>query len=273
MLRSSWFAPVALLAILGACNTVADAVSSAPAAVALPPALRAGFPDGSSTPQLTLVAGDDVATIALFRGTHAATIDGPGGPIPTTNKRVGFLYAAHGSRAVMDTPLLLAQLGLNPSPARPVDERGLASTMRVVASGEPGERENVARHREAFARFSKADRSMFDLIADDIVESNQSEPHDFHGKKELLAFNEAFWTGFPDIHVDVEHAFGAGEYTFLAGRLRGTNTGPMPALGIDNTGKKLDLGFFEIVRWQNGRATHSWPFMDSMDIAAQLGLM
>jgi predicted ester cyclase len=66
--------------------------------------------------------------------------------------------------------------------------------------------------------------------------------------------------------------FAAGDFTFAAGRVTGTNDGPMPAFGIDRTGRKLDVGFVEVIQWRDGKAVHSWPIMDQAEVARQLGL-
>ena len=128
---------------------------------------------------------------------------------------------------------------------------------------------NIERHRMAYALFSRHDAAMFDIFTDDIVE-HQDPP--IVGKAALADFNRAFWTGFSDLRVEIGQTFAAGEYTFLAGRLKGTNDGPMPAFGLDRSGRCLDIGFVEVVRWRNGKAEHSWPIMDHADLAGQLRL-
>jgi hypothetical protein len=131
------------------------------------------------------------------------------------------------------------------------------------------EAKNVETHRLAYALFSRHDPAMFEVFGEDIVE-HQEPP--IVGREALSAFNRAFWGGFSDLRVDVDRVCGAGDYTFLAGRLRGTNDGPMPPLGIDSTGRTLDIGFVEVIRWADGKAVHSWPIMDGEDLARQLGI-
>ncbi|MBI2372578.1 MAG: ester cyclase [Deltaproteobacteria bacterium] len=132
------------------------------------------------------------------------------------------------------------------------------------------ERANAQLHKQAYALFSAHDEKMFELFAEDIVEVQHPEP--IVGKPALADFNRAFWGGFSDIRVDVEQAYAAGEYTFLAGRLRGTNDGTFAPMGLNRTNRKLDLHFVEVVRWRNGKAIHSTPVMDEAELVRQLGL-
>ena len=68
-------------------------------------------------------------------------------------------------------------------------------------------------------------------------------------------------------------AWGAGAWSVLHGRLTGTNDGSMPALGLEASGKKIDVAFIELIRWQDGKAVQAMPFMNSMEMAMQLGLL
>lgn len=127
---------------------------------------------------------------------------------------------------------------------------------------------NVARHKQAYELFSAHDAAMFELFADEIVEVQEPEP--IVGKAALMEFNRAFWGGFSDIRVDVDRAWGAGAHTFLAGRLRGTNDGVFPPMGLDRTGKKIDVGFVEVVQWRDGKAVRAVPLMNEDELARQL---
>lgn len=128
---------------------------------------------------------------------------------------------------------------------------------------------NLESHRNAYGLFSRHDTGMFEHMDEGIIE-HQEPP--IVGRDALKAFNAALWEGFSDIGVTVETGHAAGEYTFVSGRLCGTNDGPLPMFGLDRSGKKLDIGFVEVVRWKDGKAAESWPIMDGQDFARQLGL-
>ena len=132
------------------------------------------------------------------------------------------------------------------------------------------ERKNIENHVRAYELFSNHDPAMFDLFDENIVEKQEPDP--IVGKAALAEFNRAFWAGFSDLRVDLDCAYGAGDYTFVAGRLRGTNDGDFPMMGLSKTGKAIDIGFVEVVHWKNGKAVLSVPLMDNEEMLRQLGL-
>src|ERR1700744_5960670 len=58
-------------------------------------AFATAFPDATGELELTLVNGNSAVGVVLLRGTQKGDFQTPVGPMPPTNKRVGFL-AAHG---------------------------------------------------------------------------------------------------------------------------------------------------------------------------------
>jgi hypothetical protein len=223
--------------------------------------------DARRVPELTLMRDKEIVSVVLFSST-AKKVSYP----IMQDVRLDDRGRATSEIIASDTPLLLAQLGKNPSPARAPIEGHFSDPVVVLAKGDETETKNAAAHVNVYALFSAHDRSMADHFAEDIVERSPSEAEDIRGKTALMAFNEAFWAGFSDIRVEVSRAWGAGDYTFVEGRLIGTNDGEMPALGLSKTGRKIDVPFLEIVKWQDGKAKLSLPFMNSLVLAMQLGL-
>ena len=79
--------------------------------------------------------------------------------------------------------------------------------------------------------------------------------------------------GFSDLKVTPDEAWGAGDYTVVRGHMRGTNDGAVQEMGLTKTGKAIDMGFLEIIRWKGGKAKQVWVFMNTMEMAQQLGLL
>jgi predicted ester cyclase len=87
------------------------------------------FPDLRVTLGRVLVSGQEAAFEIAIRGTHTGPLEGPGGDIPPTGKRiemgVGIFsrFGADGhfveSRRFYDQLALLTQLGLLPTPEMP----------------------------------------------------------------------------------------------------------------------------------------------------------
>src|SRR5205814_5097955 len=135
------------------------------------------------------------------------------------------------------------------------------------------EKANLASARKAYAFFNHHDKGLFDLMADDLVDHDQTLPGDVHGKAADAQHVAGFWQMSSNIKGDLPVMFAAGDYVVAIGRMTGTNDGDLPAMGIKKTGKAFKVDFIEVSRWDNGKATELWPFMDGMQLAAQLGLV
>jgi steroid delta-isomerase-like uncharacterized protein len=89
----------------------------------------AAFPDLQATLGRVFVSDQEAAFEIAFRGTHTGPLEGPGGDIPPTGKRIDMgvgIFARFGadgrvveSRRYYDQLALLTQLGLLPSPELP----------------------------------------------------------------------------------------------------------------------------------------------------------
>jgi hypothetical protein len=145
----------------------------------------------------------------------------------------------------------------------------LTNSDKTYTDVEMGNMENL---KKAYALFSSHDTAMFDYFADSIIE--QGNPPTI-GKKALKEFNKAFWVGFTDIRVDLDtnRIFAAGDYTFASAYVRGTNDGEFPPMGLSKTGKKIDVDFVEIIKWEGGKAILSIPLMNEQKMMQQLGMI
>jgi predicted ester cyclase len=246
----------------------------------------AAFPDVKGTGELILVKGETIVGVYVLNGIHAGPLLGPDGQsTPATNKAVGF-YQAHvvqtdatGSKILKeelysDSGTLMAQLGLNPAPARPVTTSRMAAPTIVVASGTPAELSNVDRLRAQMAAYNSHDAKGVDSFnAPDLVYRDMSMPAD-QTAKECLAGTLDMFKAFPDVKLVPLSAWGAGSYVVVAGRLEGTNKGPLAAMGIKKpTGKTVSARYLDIARWENGKIKEEWLFYDGMAMARQLGLI
>jgi predicted ester cyclase len=245
-----------------------------------------GFPDVKGTGELILVKGDTIVGVYVLNGTHTGPYLGPDGQsIPATNKPIG-LYQAHvvqtdasGSKVAkeqfyLDAGTLMAQLGLNPTPARPVAAAGAASPTVVIAAGTPAELGNVDLLRAQVAAYNSHDAKGADAYnAPDLVYRDMTMPADQTAKDTYAGMLE-FFKAFPDAKLAPVSAWGAGNYVVAAGRLDATNKGPMPAMGIKKaTGKAVSIRYLDITRWENGKLKEEWLFYNGMAMAGQLGLL
>jgi predicted ester cyclase len=241
------------------------------------------FPDVKGERQITLVNGNKIVSMALIRGTHTGPLVGPGGTIPATNKKFGQMMLhsvevnAKGEASkqweVSDSPTLLAQLGLSKDPARPVMTQGIGEPAVAIAKNDKTEADNVANHKKAYELFNRQDKAMLDILADDGVIVEYGMPNDIKGRQAATMFMQGNWKAFSDMKMVADEIWAAGDYTYATGHMTGTNDGDMPAMKLKKTGKKVDLRFGEIVKWENGKAKAVYPFTDNLEFATQLGLV
>jgi len=242
------------------------------------------FPDSTGEVQLTLVNGNNILGVVLLRGTQTGTYVTPMGPVPATNKKVGFL-AAHSielndaGKAVKevmgyDGGTVAGQLGLMQMPHRKPLETGWTEKPVVVASGSEIEKGNLAAFNKEVEGFNKHDAAAaLSTAADDIVFSEMSAPADRVGKKESIKGIEEMFKAFPDAKLDVKSAWTAGDYVVATGTWSGTNTGDSPAMKMKKTGKAVSVHFIEIDKLVAGKTKNIWLFSNGAAAAAQLGLI
>ena len=244
------------------------------------------FPDLKGTGELVLVNGDAIVSIHVLNGTQTGGLLGPDGQsVPATGKPIGLRQAhrirmdALGSKVVeeefyADTGTMLAQLGLNPMPARPVATSRSAAPTVILAAGTPAELSNVELLRAQMAAYNSHDvKGVETFNSPDFVYHDMTMPAD-QTAKESSASTANFFKAFPDAKLVPGPAWGAGSYVVMTGRFEGTNTGAMPAMGIKKpTGKTVSVRYLDITRWEGGKLKEEWLFYDGMSMARQLGLL
>jgi predicted ester cyclase len=245
----------------------------------------AAFPDIKGTGELILIKGESTVGVYVLNGTHTGSLLGADGhAIPPTNKPVG-MYQAHvvqadstGSRVVReelysDSATMMAQLGLNPAPARPVTTSAAAAPTVVIAAGTPAELSNVEAARAQMAAYNSRDAEGVNAYnAPDLVHRNMAAPAD-QTAEESLAGMLAIFQAFPDARLVPTSVWGAGSYVVVTGRFEGTNSGPLPAMGLKSASNRpVSVRYLAITRWENGKVREEWLFYDGMAFAKQLGI-
>jgi predicted ester cyclase len=244
------------------------------------------FPDVKATLELVLVKGETILGVYVLNGTHTGPLLGPDGEsVPATLKPIGVYHAhlvrtdAAGSKIVKeefysDSGTLMAQIGLNPVPARPVATSAAAQPAIVLAAGTPAELGNIDLLRAQMAAYNVHDaEGVRAYSAPDLVLHDMGMPADRTAKESLAGMQE-FFSAFPDAKLAPESIWAAGSYVVATGRLEATNKGPMPAMGIRKpTGKAVSIRYLGITHWERGKVEEEWLFYDGMAFVRQLGLI
>ena len=243
------------------------------------------FPDVKGTGELILVKGDTIASVSIVLADHGS-VPRAGWPLHSRHRQAHRLLQAHlaqtdasGGKVVKeefysDSGTMMAQLGLNPAPSRPVATSKLAAPTVVIASGTPAELSNVDLLRAQMAAYNSHDVKGVDAFnSPDFVYHDMTMPADQNAKESLAGTRDMF-KAFPDAKLVPLSAWGAGSYVVVAGRFEGTNKGPLAAMGIKKpTEKTVSVRYLEITRWEGGKLKEEWLFYDGMSMARQLGLL
>jgi|SRR5688572_13320191 len=247
---------------------------------------EAAFPDRRGELRYVFVNGSHIAGVVLYTGTNSGAMAGPDGkPMPATNKSIGMLMGhaldldANGAAATRETVYLeegtmMAQLGLNPNPARKPEKGTGAAPVIVIAKNDATEAANVTAVRAMYDAFAKKDvKAMQAAMTDDFKLIEIAQAMDLDKKAADKSMSE-FMRGFPDLTPSVTTIWAAGDFVIVEGSISGTNTGPMPSMGMKKpTGKKITVRFMEVYEMSGGKAKTEWLFYNGAAFASQLGLM
>jgi predicted ester cyclase len=89
------------------------------------------------------------------------------------------------------------------------------------------------------------------------------------GIDSVKRYYSAFWDAFPDARVAADDIIEAHDKVVVRFSLTGTHRGTI--LGLDGTGKAIQLTGMTILRFEGQRCVERWSVTDSLALAAQLG--
>lgn len=109
-----------------------------------------------------------------------------------------------------------------------------------------------------------------EMIHDDFVE-HEVAPGMPSDKEAPRAFVTTFRAAFPDLKATIEDMLQEGDRLVIRARCTGTHEGEF--MGIPPTGRSVDFGWFDMVRFEDGKAIEHWGVTDSMTMMQQLGVI
>ena len=110
-----------------------------------------------------------------------------------------------------------------------------------------------------------------EVFSADYVGRIPGMPAPVHGPAEFGQLVLTYRTAFPDVHLTVEDAFGAGDRVVVRWVSRGTHLGPM--MGIPPTGRPIEVMGISIFRIAEHKVAEEWEGFDTMGLMQQLGVM
>lgn len=96
------------------------------------------------------------------------------------------------------------------------------------------------------------------------------------GSDAMRAAIETLGNAFPDYHLELEQAFGQGEWLALRIHTTGTMTGPLllsDGSEVPATGQPIEQDWAALVRFQGDRIAEFHEFYDQFTLMMQLGVL
>ncbi len=88
-------------------------------------------------------------------------------------------------------------------------------------------------------------------------------------RSDQIELLHAFHAAFPDISIEVQDMVVGGDRIAFRSVMRGTHRGPI--LGLEPTGRRVEVSLLDIWRIRHGRVVEQWGGPDTHDLTRQLG--
>lgn len=107
------------------------------------------------------------------------------------------------------------------------------------------------------------------IFADDAVERFPDQT--CHGPDEIVAYFERTQAGVSDWHIEAVAIAEQEDDVFVRWRLTGTHSGTL--LGIEATGKRLEIDGMDHFTIRDGKVVSNFVIVDQLQYARQIGMM
>jgi ketosteroid isomerase-like protein len=114
------------------------------------------------------------------------------------------------------------------------------------------------------------------LHTDDAVRTAPELEQPLEGAAAMRAAIEALSVAFPDYHLELQQAFGGGEWLAVRLHTSGTMTGPLTLSDgavVPATGQGIQQDWAALVQFRGTRISEFHEFYDQLDLMTQLGLI
>ncbi len=128
-------------------------------------------------------------------------------------------------------------------------------------------------NRQLTQRFYEAVNSgdldtAMELVADDFVDHEEfaGMPSNRDGVRQ---FFELFRSAFPDLRMNAHQIVCEDDLVAVRGSMTGTHQGEF--MGMQATGRRMEIQAMDLVRVRDGQAVEHWGLTDAMTMMQQLG--
>ncbi|MFM2421575.1 MAG: hypothetical protein RL291_105 [Pseudomonadota bacterium] len=145
----------------------------------------------------------------------------------------------------------------------------------VVPAGSPAalstQDYNKQLTRDYFKAFLSKDQAWWTKhIAPTFKRHDPGLPFEVVGPGGVKQLAEALLPGIPDMKLPIEEVIADGEFVLVRLRVKGTHGGPL--MGMDATGKTIDIGVLDLFQIRDGKLIEHWALLDNLGMLKQLGV-
>jgi steroid delta-isomerase-like uncharacterized protein len=108
-----------------------------------------------------------------------------------------------------------------------------------------------------------------ELFADGYVRHDPTIPEDKRGPEGFVETVEAYRSAFPDVEMTLHETICDGEYVAFRATETATHEGEF--MGIEPTGRKVEMEGNVIHRLEDGKVAETWAQFDMLGLLGQLG--
>ena len=130
--------------------------------------------------------------------------------------------------------------------------------------------DNVELVKMAFERINRRDlANIGELVSPDAVRHDLSNAYPEVTGEGIPDFLAELLRGAPDLKLNIQDAFSAGDRVTVRFTLDGTHEGPL--LGVAGTGKRFSINQINIYRMEGGQVVETWQLPDLAGFLKQIG--
>ena len=128
---------------------------------------------------------------------------------------------------------------------------------------------SIAVMRTAFAALQRGDLdACIAFLTEDFIANLPGLPEPLHGREIWKRGVQVMRQGFPDLRIEIEDIFGAGDKVAVRVRFAGTHEGPFQ--DIPPTRRPVTFTSIEIYRLEGDKIAEEWVSPDMMSLLRQI---
>lgn len=125
--------------------------------------------------------------------------------------------------------------------------------------------------KDYFTAFQAHDEAWWAAhIAPDFVRHDPGLPFEVRGVDGVRRLAGVLNPGIPDMTLPIEHAIAEGDLVLVHLRVKGTHGGEL--MGLEPTGKPIDIGVMDLFRIEGDKLVEHWALLDNLGLLKQLGV-